>query len=143
MPISTLGTLQKTCYFILSIVLSFTNIYSASCARGMAQTEAAMNKKQATLYSSGACVLQWANSSLFFFKLINFFKLEANYFTVLWWFLPYIDMNQPWVYLCSPPIPLGWPRTSHLPPDPIPLGWPRTLTLSALLHASNLHWSSV
>jgi len=27
--------------------------------------------------------------------------LEDNYFT-LWWFLPYISMNQPWVYMCSP-----------------------------------------
>ena len=26
--------------------------------------------------------------------------MEANYFTILWWFLPYIDMNHPWVYLC-------------------------------------------
>ena len=28
--------------------------------------------------------------------------MEADYFTILWWFLPYIDMNQPWVYMCSP-----------------------------------------
>ena len=34
-------------------------------------------------------------------KLIYLFYLEANYFTVLQWFLPYIDMNQPWVYVCS------------------------------------------
>ena len=27
--------------------------------------------------------------------------MEANYFTVLWWVLPYIDMNQPRVYMCS------------------------------------------
>ena len=44
-----------------------------------------------------------------FFKLINLFELEANYFTVLWWFLPYIDMNLPRVYMCSP----SWTR---LPP---------------------------
>ena len=25
--------------------------------------------------------------------------MEANYFTILWWFLPYIHMNQPWVYM--------------------------------------------
>ena len=31
----------------------------------------------------------------------------------------------------------------HLPPHPIPLGCPRALALSALLHASNLHWSSI
>ena len=43
--------------------------------------------------------------------------MEANYFTILWWFLPYIDMNQPWVYMCLPvlnpsptslPIPSFW-----------------------------------
>jgi len=32
---------------------------------------------------------------------------------------------------------------SHLPPHLIPLGCPRALALGALLHASNLHWSSV
>ena len=30
---------------------------------------------------------------------------------------------------------------SYLPPQPIPLGWARAL--SALPHASNLHWSSI
>ena len=25
--------------------------------------------------------------------------MEANYFTILWWFLPYINMNQSWVYM--------------------------------------------
>ena len=32
---------------------------------------------------------------------------------------------------------------SRLPPHPIPLGCPRAPALSALLHASNLHWSSI
>jgi len=36
--------------------------------------------------------------------------LEANYFTILWWFLPYISMNQPLVYICPP----SWTR----PPPP-------------------------
>ena len=31
----------------------------------------------------------------------------------------------------------------HLPPHPIPLGCPRALALSAVLHALNLHWSSI
>ena len=53
---------------------------------------------------------------LFFFNFLKYiyFSLEANYFTVLWWFLPYIDMNHPWVYMCSPswtPVPL--PSPSH------------------------------
>ena len=36
--------------------------------------------------------------------------MEASYFTILWRFLPYINMNQPWVYMC-PPDP-------NLPPTP-------------------------
>ena len=32
---------------------------------------------------------------------------------------------------------------TSLPPHPIPLGCPRAPALSALLHASNLHWSSI
>ena len=77
-------------------------------------------------------------SSLFFF-LINLFTLEDNYFTVLWWFSPYIDMNQPRVHLCPP----HHESPSHLPAHPIPQGCPRALALSALLHAPNLHRSSI
>ena len=40
--------------------------------------------------------------------------MEANYITKLWWFLPYIDMNQPRVYMCPPSqIPLPPPSLSH------------------------------
>ena len=39
-------------------------------------------------------------------------------------------------------VPHPEPAT-HLPPHPIPLGCPRAPALSALLHASNLHWSSI
>ena len=56
----------------------------------------------------------------------------------LWWILPYTDMNQPQVYMVPYP-----ERSSHLPPHPIPLGCPSTQALSALFHASDLHWSSV
>ena len=35
------------------------------------------------------------------FFFIYFYQLEANYFTILQWFLPYIDINQPWIYMCS------------------------------------------
>ena len=41
--------------------------------------------------------------------------MEASYFTILWWFLPYIHMNQPWVYMCSPSwLSLPPPYASHL-----------------------------
>ena len=41
--------------------------------------------------------------------------MEANYFTILHWFLPNIDMNQSWVYMCSPS------RTPLPPPSPFHL----------------------
>ena len=62
--------------------------------------------------------------------------METNYFTILWCFLLYIDMNQPRVYLCPEP-------SSHLPPHPIPLGCPSAPALRALSHTSNLDWLSV
>ena len=52
--------------------------------------------------------------------------------------LPYIDMNLPWVYMCSPS---GTP--SHLPPHPIPLGRPSAPVPSTLYHALNLDWRFV
>ena len=58
--------------------------------------------------------------------------------TILW-FWPYINMNQPWVHIMFPcPEP-----PSHPAPHPIPLGCPRAPALSALLHVSNLQWSSI
>ena len=38
--------------------------------------------------------------------------MEDNYFTILWRLLPYINMNQPWVYMYPPvlrPLPLSSP----------------------------------
>ena len=73
------------------------------------------------------------------YLLINLFWLEANYFTTLWWFLPYTDMNHPWVDMC--PLVLNLPP--NLPPHPIPLVCPSALALSALFQASNLDWLSI
>ena len=41
-------------------------------------------------------------------RLSDWTELNWTEFTILEWFLPYIDMNQPWGYMCSPPwIPLS------------------------------------
>ena len=72
-------------------------------------------------------------------KKINLFTLiEANYFAVLWWFLPYIDMNQPQVYMCPP-------SQTPLPPPspPHPSGLSQCTDFESLFHASNLGWSSI
>ena len=57
---------------------------------------------------------------IFFF--IYFYQLEANYFTILQWFLPYIDKNQPWTCVPHPepppasfPIPSLWVFPVHQP----------------------------
>ena len=58
-----------------------------------------------------------SHSPRFFFLLFK--KIFLIYFnwrliTILWWFLSYIHMNQPWVYMCSPPWPsLPPPSPSH------------------------------
>ena len=73
-----------------------------------------------------------------FFFSIYFYWLEANYFTVLQWFLPYIDLNQPWIYMCSPSrSPLPPPSPSH------PSGSSQCTSPEHLSHASNLGWWSV
>ena len=54
--------------------------------------------------------------------------------TVLWWFLPYIHMNQPWVYMCSP----SW--LSLPPPSPShPLGSSQCSSPTGL-SAVSLYW---
>ena len=73
-----------------------------------------------------------------FFKLIDLYKLGANYLTILWLFLPYINMNQPWVYMCPTildPLPPPCPTHSFV--------LSQTTSFGCLLHASNLHWSSI
>ena len=67
------------------------------------------------------------------------FLLEDNCFTILYWFLPDINMNQSQVYICS--LPLEPP--SHLPPHPIPLSCHRTSDLSFWCHTANSHWLSL
>ena len=72
-------------------------------------------------------------TNFFFFSIL----IGAIYFTIQWWFLPYIDMHQLQVYMCPP----SW-TPSHLPPHPIPQGHPSVPALSAPFHASNLDWWS-
>ena len=64
--------------------------------------------------------------------------MEANYFTILSWFLPYIDMSQPWVYMGPP----SW-TPLHLPSPSHPSGPPSSPALSTLTHTSNLDWRSI
>ena len=61
--------------------------------------------------------------------------MEDNCFTMLCWFLPCINMNQPQVYIC--PLPLEPLSSSH------PLQCHRALNLSSLRHTANPHWLSI
>ena len=80
-----------------------------------------------------ACCSSWGRKESDTTERLNW--TELNYFTILWWFLSYINKNQP----CVPhPEPL-----SHLLPHPIPQGHPSAPALSTLPHASNLDWWSI
>ena len=74
-------------------------------------------------------------TKIMIFLFIYFYQLEANYFTILQWFLSYIEMNQPWIYMCSPSrSPLPPPSPSHCS------GSSQCTSPEHLSHASNLGW---
>ena len=75
------------------------------------------------------------NCDKFFFKNINLFKSEANYFTILYWFCHTSTLIR---HRCTHVPHLE--TLSHLPPHIIPLGHPSAPALSILYHASNLDW---
>ena len=72
---------------------------------------------------------KWQPTPLFFFFFFFFY---------LWWILSYIEMKQPWVYMCSP-------SQSPLPPPspPIPSRFSQCTRSKRLSHTSNLGWWSV
>ena len=76
------------------------------------------------------------------FNLITLFLLEDNYFTISWWIFchtsTWVSHRYTWVH---PHLELPPPR--HLPLHTVLLGWPRAPVLGALLHAWNLHSSSI
>ena len=62
----------------------------------------------------------------FFFNFLFFY---------LWWILSYIEMKQPWVYMCSPS------RSPLSPPSPpAPSRFSQCTRSEHLSHASNLGW---
>ena len=73
----------------------------------------------------------------FFFKFMYLF-LEANCFTILYWF----SHTLTWICHGCTCVPHPEP-SSHLPPHPIPQGCPSALALRALFHTSNLDWWSI
>ena len=86
------------------------------------------------LHDPGMLWNRWEFNFSFF--LIYLFSLEANYNIVV--VLSYIDMNQPWVYMCSP----SW--TPFPPPSPShPSGSSQCTSPEHVSHASNLDWRSV
>ena len=69
-----------------------------------------VNKYFKGLHPSSTCKAFLVPSYIFFFFLLYNIVLV----------LPYINMNAPWVYTCSP----SWTPPSHLPPCTIPLSHP-------------------
>ena len=77
----------------------------------------------------------------FFSHYFFLFELKDNCFTILWSFFFFaIYQHELATGIHVSPHPES---PSHLHPHPILLDCPRALTSGALLHALNLHWSSV
>ena len=73
----------------------------------------------------------WPGFDIYFFFILFYF------FFNLWWILSYIEMKQPWVYMCSPS------RSPPPPPSPPAPSRSSQCTRSEhLSHASNLGWWS-
>ena len=74
----------------------------------------------------------------FFFVCLFYIYIFFHFFIFffyLWWILSYIEMKQPWVYMCSPsqsPLP-------H-PSPPVPSRFSQCTRSERLSHASNLGW---
>ena len=72
--------------------------------------------------------------------MINCLKKKFNWRIITLQYCDGFCHTSAWIshgYKC---VPTSW---NPLPPHPIPLGCPRALALGTLLHASNLHWSSI
>ena len=74
----------------------------------------------------------------YFFNLNLFILIGGSLLYNIVLVLPYINMNPPRVYTCSPTCTLF-----YLPPCTIPLGHPSAPALSILYPASNLDWRFV
>ena len=61
------------------------------------------------------------------FSYFSFFPLEDNCFPILYWPLPYINMNRPQIYICP------------LLPRPLSHPIPSRVGLSSLWHTANSH----
>ena len=87
------------------------------------------------------CLCIYIHTHTLFFSFSTLFIylfLEANYFTILYWFCHTLTWIHHGCTCVHHPEPL-----SHLPPHPIPLGHPSAPVLSTLSHVSNLDWWSI
>ena len=91
-------------------------------------------KKSCNQQMSSTAITQKSLCSFFFFNFYFYFILLYN--TVL--VLPYIDMNQPRVYMSSQ----SW-TPSHFPPHITSLDHPRAPAPSLLSPVSNIDWQFV
>ena len=73
------------------------------------------------------------NFIIIFCFFYNLFSLEDNYFTILWWSLPHINMNQPQAYMC--PLPTEPP--CHLPFYSIPQGTQSQCSVTFIINYSS------
>ena len=134
---------------ILRVGLSWWNYCSHKTKQGVCCLSPSTTYKEIVRRQSSV-IQKWKLSSeiefwyldfgilVFITKGKIFFLILILIFFYLWCILSYIEMKQPWVYMCSP-------YRSPLPPPspPAPSRFSQCTRSEHLSHASNLGWWSV
>ena len=87
--------------------------------------------------------MSWPETAFYLFFLIYLFWLEANFTILFKKYIVVVFAIHHHELAMSIHVSRHPESSFHLPPDPIPLSCPRAPALGTLLHASNLHWSSI
>ena len=74
--------------------------------------ECSLSLQTKTHLSSAFCLKRFFFNNILYLKKKFIFNWRMNCFTILCWFLPCINMNQPQVYVC--PLPLETPSNQQI-----------------------------
>ena len=133
---SHLGGSHQLCSLPLSWLrmqdsVGWGTLASSSCWPRVWQRDTVLQGRERLVTCMSVAVM-WGHPFFFSFIFISWRLITLQYCSG---FLPYIDMNQLWIYMCSPSwTALPLPSPSH------PSGSSQCTSPEHLSHASNLDW---